>query len=186
MNKNNMFKKIPVIGITFLLLLATTPTMIGQTIQKENQTSNNSNIAYSGSGKPDFKIVDVKIGRSSGGWPYVLVYIENCGSGVSWNGECRFTIKRLFKNSNMYVRARGWGNKPHNSGTIEDLYMGSFIEIYGNRLPALFFARIFFEVDPNDTVDESNERNNRVWTYIFGVWTNFGYLAIYGIFLLGR
>jgi len=94
------------------------------------------------------------------------------------------TVKKLFENTTMYSKTRNWGaNHPHNSGTIKVFNM---LEFGIETLPSLLLARIYFEVDPNDKVDESDEGNNVVWTYIFLWWIQFLQWNILSRIILGR
>ena len=171
--------------LTLLLLMPSIPAIQQKIIQKENQTSNTSNVKYLGNEKPDLKIINVEINNyPRSGYPYVIIDIINEGSSVSWDGACRITIKKLFGTTIYMSKVVKWGaNQYHSNGAVEDLNSKEFDL---DDVPHLFFGRIIFEVDPNNDVDEENESNNVVWAFIFGVWRDLIDGAVGANFILGK
>jgi hypothetical protein len=117
---------------------------------------------------PDFVIEDVKIFYSDRGWPMADIYIKNLGASVDWNRRGKMTIKKLFQDENLYSKNDDYGGvRNHPSGAIKTV---TLLEFDMESLPGFFFARVFFEVDDNNKVEESNENNNVVWAYMFCYW----------------
>jgi len=146
-------KRILVLGIILLFIGMSISSSTGLPIQQ-----------------PDFEIVDVEIKYKSN-LPRFLISIENKGLCVHWTGECKITFKLLFLNKTIFYDYEDWGSvKPHRLNEIKvltsDLRIG--------KLPRIFIGRIFFEVNPNRIVNESNEKNNAVWTYIYLHYFGYG------------
>jgi hypothetical protein len=133
---------------------------------------------------PDFRIVDVEIKYYLCGWPQFLIYIENIGQDVSWNGECRYTFKKLFRDENVYSKTVDWdSNKYHSNGEIKSV---DTLEINVEKIPNFFIGRIFFKVNPNGIIDESNEHNNMVWAFIYLHWSQWLQWSIRTNIIIGR
>ena len=164
-------RKIITLVIILLLIGMTISSSTGLYLEKQST-------------KPDFRIVDVEIKYYLSGWPQFLIYIENIGQGFSWNGECRYTFKKLFQDKNVYSKTVDWdSNKYHSNGEIKRV---DTLEIDVEKLPSFFIGRIFFEVNPNGIIDESNEHNNVVWSFIFLRWFQYLQWSISTRIILGR
>jgi hypothetical protein len=122
--------------------------------------------------KPDLEIVDVRIEYDRNGWPRFFLCIKNSGTSSvpseTW-GKNRLTIKELFRNKTVYSETGEYwsGHQPHAPGAIIENIIGS---IDATSLRTIFLYHIFFEIDSNNNVHESNENNNIVWAYVFGFW----------------
>jgi hypothetical protein len=164
--EGNMFKKGLVVGIIFLFIgVGVVPSISG------NEKSDSINITHQGNSKADLKIINAYVGCNGWGYPSCGVDIQNCGNGAvpSWtNIRCSMTMKKLLQNESVcfFLQDTWWTINPFDPGEIEDLYMGY---LCADELPFFFLGRIFFEVDPDNIVDESNEKNNVVWTYIYTI-----------------
>ena len=158
MKINSWFKKVLVVGIFCFLLLATTPILIGHKVQKENQILNTS--------KPDLIIYNADIEQHR--YPALYIDTENIGDSAVPTGieiKNKMKINTLIFNETICSYSKSWhplnpfepGERHHNS------YMGYFCV---DSIPRLNFGYIFFEVDSDNNVDESNEKNNIVFTFI--------------------
>jgi len=169
MNKKLLWKKGLIIGIIFILLLSTTPIMIGYTVQKDNQISDEQNILNLGNFRPDLKIISARETNNPWGFPICYITVKNFGFGAvpSWTGiECTCTIKKLFKNEVVCFISKTWYPiNPFEQGEVKEVGVGDFCV---DDMPMFFYGRIFFHVDPNDNIDESNEYNNKAWAYVQG------------------
>lgn len=156
-----MHKNIPlVVGITFLFLgLAIQPSVA--TVQPEEEMNKES--------KPDFKVVKIDI-ENIRNYPTCYIDVQNCGMGPIPSGtdiEVQMTMKKLFKKEVVcsHFISKTCNKQINPNETIQELYLGNFCV---GDLGVLYRYRIFFELDPNDKVDEQNEKNNVVWAYIIG------------------
>jgi len=149
--KHILFYKILVVSFIFSLFFSSIP------------------IVMSNKDLPDLLMEDVIVKYYLSGWPYLKVKINNTGANVNWNLKCKFTIKRLFRNEVLDSRSASHGEIIlHETGDVKTLRMGN--EIIVEKFPNVFFGRIIFEVDPDDKVEESNEKNNVVWAFLYCRW----------------
>lgn len=120
---------------------------------------------------PDFEIVDVKLKYTDWGWPYFLIDIMNHNVSYLWKGRCQVSFKKLFSDETVYSKMFHWGyNQMHWSWKVKTLRTW---EIDMEYMPKYMVGRIFFEVDPNNQINETNEDNNVVWAYCFYYWFQF-------------
>ena len=170
---NKLFKKGLVVGIIVLFIFMGIQPVISVISVESKSFDLNENSSINDD-LPDLMIDNVIIYYSTRGWPMAKIHINNLGGNVEWNLKCKLTMKKLFGNITIYKKTEDYGSQiEHPTDTIKTLTMYEFDM---DKIPMIFFGKIYFEVDPDNKVIESNEKNNLVWTYVFCWW----YQVLYG------